>query len=191
MTMTTNAEPAVDQAINRSIDPANLALMYRQFEIEQFYTREAALLDEHRYDEWIELFTEDTHYFMPIRRTMSRRELSREFTKPGEMAFFDDDKRVLANRVAKVGTGTAWAEDPPSRTRHIITNVRVVDDSGTELTVQTNFLLYRTRLKSEEDQWIGRREDVLRRVGDGLRIARRFVFLDQTLLLSQNLSNFF
>ncbi|WP_236792259.1 3-phenylpropionate/cinnamic acid dioxygenase subunit beta [Amycolatopsis sp. GM8] len=174
-----------------AIDPAKLARMYRQYEVEEFYTDEAALLDSHSYDQWLALFTDDTHYFMPIRRTMSRRELSREFTKPGEMAFFDDDKQILSGRVAKLATGTAWAEDPPSRTRHLVTNVRIIEDTGTELTAETNFLLYRTRLKSEEDQWIGRREDVLRRTDDGFRIARRYIFLEQTVLLSQNLSNFF
>ena len=174
-----------------------LARMQLQFEVEQFYYEEAALLDSHRYRLWFELFTEDTHYFMPLRRTMSRRELSKEFTKPGEMAFFDDDHGLLGDRVTKLETGTAWAEDPPSRTRHIVTNVRVVSQSGdvlehgSELQIESNFLLYRTRLKSEEDQWIGRRADTLRITADGFRIARRHIFLDQTLLLSGNLSNFF
>jgi biphenyl 2,3-dioxygenase beta subunit len=60
-----------------------------------------------------------------------------------------------------------------------------------ELTVETAFFLYRTRLKAEIDQWVGRREDILRRTADGLRIARRDIYLDQTILLSQNLSTFF
>lgn len=170
---------------------ATLAQMMLQYRVERFYVEEAALLDAHRYEEWIGLFTDDTHYFMPIRRTVPRRELHKEFTKPGEMAFFDDDKATLDARVRKLGTGTAWAEDPPSRTRHLITNIRIVSDDGAELVAESHFLLYRTRLKSEEDQWIGRREDVLRRHGDSFRIARRYIFLDQTILLSQNLSNFF
>lgn len=174
-----------------SVHTQLLSDMMTQFEVERFYTTEAALLDQHRYDEWVELFSDDTHYFMPIRRTMSRRELSKEFTKPGEMAFFDDSKMFLRMRVTKLETGTAWAEDPPSRTRHLITNVRIVATNGDELTVETYFLHYRTRLKSEEDQWIGRREDVLRRKGNGFEIARRYIYLDQTILLSQNLSNFF
>lgn len=165
--------------------------MERQFEVEQFYYAEAALLDSHSYEEWVELFTEDTHYFMPIRRTRTRRELDKEFTKPGEMAFFDEDNALLRARVRKLGTGTAWAEDPPSRTRHFVANVRVLEDDGHELTVSCAFLLYRSRLKSEEDQWVGSRTDVLRRTDDGFRIARRSIYLEQTLLLSRNLSNFF
>lgn len=162
-----------------------------QFEVEHFYTREAALLDDRRFEEWLGLFTDDTHYFMPIRRTRTRREIDKEFTQPGEMAFFDDDKATLHNRVKKLLSGTAWAEDPPSRTRHIVTNVLVVEDRGDELDVRSNFIMYRTRLKSEELTWIGSRKDVLRRDEEGFKVSNRHILLEQTLLLSQNLSNFF
>ena len=84
-----------------------LAQMLVQFEVDQFYTREAALLDDRQFSAWVQLFTDDTHYFMPIRRTRSRREMDREFTKPGEMAFFDDSKPVLESRVNKLLSGTA------------------------------------------------------------------------------------
>jgi biphenyl 2,3-dioxygenase subunit beta len=168
-----------------------VASMLTQFEVERFLYDEAALLDSHQYAKWLELFAEDVHYFMPIRRTRSKRELDQEFTKPGEMAWFDDNKGVLAGRVAKLATGTSWSEDPPSRTRHLITNVRVVEDTGSELRVDSNFHLYRTRLKSEERSWIGSRQDTLRRVDNGLLIAKRIILLEQTVLLSANLSNFF
>jgi biphenyl 2,3-dioxygenase beta subunit len=166
------------------------ALMLR-LEVEEFLYREAALLDDRKFKEWIGLFTEDTHYFMPIRRTRGRRELHKEFTQPGEMAFFDDDWMMLNARVVKLTSGTAWAEDPPSRTRRLITNVLVDDDRGSEVEVRSNFILYRTRLKSEETTWIGSRRDLLRRDSGSFKIARRYIFLEQTVLLSQNLSNFF
>jgi biphenyl 2,3-dioxygenase beta subunit len=73
----------------------------------------------------------------------------------------------------------------------MIHNVRVLAVDGEELTVESNFHLYRTRLESDEDSWIGRRRDRLRRVDGALRIAGRHVFLDQTVILSRNLSNFF
>ena len=167
-----------------------LARMTRQFEVEQFYSEEAALLDERRYSEWVELFTEDTHYWMPLRRTRTTDELDKEFTGPEGMAYFDDDNEMLQKRVAKLGSGYAWAEDPPSRTRHITTNVRVLSDDGSELTVESNFLVYRTRLNSEEDTWIGRRRDQLRRVDESFKVADRKIFLEQTVILSRNLSNF-
>jgi biphenyl 2,3-dioxygenase beta subunit len=173
------------------IATAALADIARQYAVEKFYTEEAALLDALRFEEWVELFSDDTHYFMPIRRTRLRRELAKEFTQPGEIAFFDETKTSLAGRAAKIATGTAWAEDPPSRTRHLITNVHVTDDRGDELDVESNFILYRTRLKSEETTWIGSRRDLLRRHGGSFLIAKRVILLEQTVLLSQNLSNFF
>src|SRR5215510_6660484 len=97
-----------------------MSAMLLQFEVERFLYHEAALLDARRFEEWIELFSDDAHYFMPIRRTRTRQELDREFTKPGEMAFFDDSKQVLLRRVKKLATGRSWSEDPPSRTRHLI-----------------------------------------------------------------------
>jgi biphenyl 2,3-dioxygenase beta subunit len=168
-----------------------MAAMVRQYEVERFYYDEAALLDAHKYDEWLALFSDDAHYFMPIRRTRMQRELDKEFTQPGEMAFFHDDKVLLAGRVAKLKSGRSWAEDPPSRTRHLITNVRVVRDNGRELEVESNFHVYRTRLNSEESSWIGSRRDLLRRVEGSFQIADRKIFLEQTVLLSRNLSNFF
>lgn len=177
--------------IGAELDSGRLARMFRQYDVEQFYYHESALLDSHSYEEWVELFTEDIHYFMPIRRTVSRREMHKQFTKPGEMAFFDDDIEILRARVRKLASGTAWAEDPPSRTRHIVTNVRITDEDDEEMTVHSAFMLYRTRLKSEEDTWIGSRVDTLRRVSGNLKIAKRSIYLEQTLLLSRNLSNFF
>src|SRR5215468_6025236 len=158
-----------------------IAAVVRQYEVERFYYEEAALLDAHRYEEWLALFSDDARYFMPIRRTRMQRELDKEFTQPGEMAFFDDDKRLLAGRIAKLQTGRSWAEDPPSRTRHLITNVRVVADDGHELHVKSNFHVYRTRLRSVEDSWIGSRRDILRRVDGSFRIADRKIFLEQTV----------
>jgi biphenyl 2,3-dioxygenase beta subunit len=162
-----------------------------QHEVEQFYYAEAALLDERRFSEWLDLLAPDIHYWMPIRRTVMNADLDQEFTKPGAMAFFDDDKKMLEARVKKLATGYSWSEDPPSRTRHMIHNVRVLAVEGEEVTVESNFQLYRSRLESDEDSWIGRRRDRLRREEGALRIAVRHVFLDQTLILSRNLSNFF
>jgi biphenyl 2,3-dioxygenase beta subunit len=165
--------------------------MLRQYEVEQFYYAEAAMLDERRLSDWLALFTPDVHYWMPIRRTVMASDLENEFTKPGAMALFDDDRAMLELRVKKLDTGYSWSEDPPSRTRHIITNVRVLEQNGDELSVESNFHLYRTRLESDEDSWIGRRRDVLRRAEGQLRIAKRHIFLEQTLIQSRNLSNFF
>jgi biphenyl 2,3-dioxygenase beta subunit len=174
-----------------AIAPKRVAAMLRQHEVEQFLYAEAALLDAHDYQAWLDLFADDAHYFMPIRRTRMGRDLDHEFTQRDEMAWFNDSKVLLAGRVAKLQSGRSWAEDPPSRTRHLITNVRVVVDDGHELEVHSNFHLYRTRLRSEEDSWIGSRHDRLRRAGLTFQIVERTIYLEQTVLLSRNLSNFF
>jgi 3-phenylpropionate/cinnamic acid dioxygenase small subunit len=165
--------------------------MLLTFEVEEFLYREASLLDERRLDEWLALTTDDIHYWMPIRRTTTAKEIDNEFTKPGGMAFFDDDKNTLGLRVQRLQVGRAWAEDPPSRTRHVVTNVRILGIDGNDITAASNFMLYRTRLNSEEDSWIGRREDVLRREAGALKLARRYIYLDQTVILAQNMSNLF
>ena len=165
--------------------------MLLTFEAEEFLYREANLLDERRLNEWLALCTDDIHYWMPIRRTTTAKEIANEFTKPGNMAFFDDDKQTLGLRVQRLQVGRAWAEDPPSRTRHTVSNVRILSADANEILVALNFHLYRTRLDSEEDSWIGRREDLLRRENGALKLARRHIFLDQTVILSQNMSNLF
>lgn len=168
-----------------------LGAMLLHYEVEKFLYDEAALLDERQYSAWLELFTQDVSYWMPIRRTKTTKDQHREFTAKGEMAFIDDDHAMLAMRVKRLKTGYAWAEDPPSRVRRLITNVRVVAVEDDTIDVHSNFNIYRTRLNSDEDSWIGHREDRLRRVDGKLMICARSIFLEQTVLLSPNLSNFF
>ena len=167
------------------------ARMRLQFEVEEFLYAEASLLDERRYDEWLALLADDIHYWMPIRRTTTAKEVANEFTAPGGMAFFDDDKDTLTVRVKRLAVGRAWAEDPPSRSRRFVSNLRIIEVDDDEITVTVNFHLYRTRLDSEEDSWIGRREDLLRRVDGRLLLARRHIFLEQTVILAQNMSTLF
>lgn len=162
-----------------------------QHRVEQFLYDEAALLDARRYRDWLALIAEDMHYWMPIRRTVTQADVAIEFTKVGDMAFFDDDREMLEMRVKKLEAGSAWSEDPPSRSRHFISNVRVTEATGDEITAESCFCLYRTRLNTEVDAWTGRRVDGLRRVGDRFLLTRRHLFLDQTLIRSTNMSTLF
>ena len=95
------------------------------FELMQFYISESWLLDDRRFDEWLDLFTDDVFYFMPRRLNVGRQDISQELSSVGDLAIFEDDKTYLSMRVARLDTGMAWAEDPPSRTRHIIGNLVV------------------------------------------------------------------
>jgi len=162
-----------------------------QYEVEQFLYAEAALLDARKHREWLGLLADDIHYWMPIRRTVSNSDLDLEFTRPGEMAYFDDDREMLEMRVRKLEAGSAWSEDPPSRSRHFVSNVRIIGVAGDEVSVEACFLLRRTRLNSELSEWFGRREDLLRRVDGGFRLARRHIFLDQTVIPTTNMSTLF
>ena len=165
--------------------------MQLQFEVEQFLYNESATLDERRTRDWLDFLTDDIHYWMPIRRTRTVDQLDKEFTAPDEMAFFDDDKTMLEMRVKKLETGYSWSEDPPSRTRHMVTNVRIMEVNEPDVTVESSLLLYRTRLTTEVDMWVALRRDVLRKVEGEWKLANRKVFLDCTTLTSKNLSNLF
>ena len=173
-------------------------------QVEQFLYREARLLDDRQLHQWLELLTDDIKYWMPIRsnrypansKAISIMDGSRyeedDLSKEDELALMDETKDSLQRRVDRLDTGMAWAEDPPSRTRHFVSNVEVwPGDREGELKVYSNFIMYRTRAETEQDFYVGRREDVLRRMGGDFKIAYRKVTLDQNVLLAKNVSNFF
>jgi len=160
-------------------------------ELMSFYIREAWLLDERRLKEWLALFTDDVLYFMPRRKNVPRRESHREVTPPGDLALFEDDKQYLEMRVARLESGMAWAEDPPSRTRHLIGNLVVEPLDSGEVLAKTAFLVYRSHLETDQQLFAGSREDVLRRADGGWKVAKRTILLDANVLLDKNLSVFF
>lgn len=163
------------------------------YELSDALYAEAELLDARQFDQWLDMLTQDIVYWVPIRDTRHRGEEHLEFTEQGKGAgFFDDDRRRLELRVKKVNRDDSWAENPFSRTRHLVSNIRIRErHADDDVTVSCNFILYRSRLETDEDMWVGRRLDRLRREDGRWKIARREVFLDQTVLQSSNLSNFF
>lgn len=162
-------------------------------EVEEFLYHEAELLDERRFREWLELFTDDTRYWMPVRdnRLQVPGEVAGELSGRDGNFYFDDTKATLRIRVERLYTGAAWAEIPPSRTRHLISNVRIKRESGSEIEVHSNFLVYRTRLEHDRDLFVGTRDDLLRRVNGRWKIAARTIVLDQAILDAKNISVFF
>lgn len=177
--------------MKRGARPTDPAL---QQEIEQFYYREAALLDARAYEAWLGLMEPDIRYVMPLRTTRAMREADREFGDDGEFAHFDETYATLYGRVRKALSEFGWAENPPSRTRHLVSNVMI--EAGSERNsyeVSSVFLLYRNRLERQTDLFAGERRDLLRRSATdmGFRIARRTIVIDQSTLLSNNLSIFF
>jgi biphenyl 2,3-dioxygenase subunit beta len=161
-------------------------------EIEQFLYHEAALLDERRFTEWLDLIADDIHYHMPIRRNVKFGEQDRENTTADmEMSWFDEGKRTLSGRVRQVMTGVHWCEEPFSRVRHIISNVQVAAASGDEVDVKSNFFVWQNRLQDEVNVFVGRREDILRRDEEtGWKIRKRLILLDQNVLLAKVITTF-
>jgi len=166
-------------------------------EIEEFLYVEAELLDERRFEEWLDLLTDDIRYWMPMAKNFRFGEQQREFTRElEEIAWFDEGKTTLTQRVQQIMTGIHWAEEPLSRVCHMVSNVRITEATPTmaapaEVQVNCRFLVYRNRLQDETDFFVGKRTDRLRRVDDRWKIARREIFLAQNVLLAKNLTIFF
>jgi 3-phenylpropionate/cinnamic acid dioxygenase small subunit len=163
-------------------------LMELQHEIEQFLFAEARLLSERRYHEWLDLFTDDARYRMPVREN---RDDNAGIAREDHLAIFEDDKKFLSARVARLDSSLAHAERPPSRVRYYISNVEIEPGSAAaELRVSCNLLVHQSRLEKTETFYVGGRTDLLRRVDGKLRICRREVILDH-VLLPRTLSIFF
>lgn len=162
-------------------DPAHLAA-------HQFLVEEAALLDAADYQGWLGLITEDIRYLMPVRVTTARG--APAGPQPG-MGHFDEDMYALRKRVQRLATDHAWTEDPPSRTRHFVTNVRTFRAGPDELEVESALLLFRSRGDTREADLISAgRADLIRETHEGLRLARREITVDEAVLRTQNLAIF-
>ncbi len=155
----------------------------------QWLVDEAYLLDAQHYADWLDLLADDIHYIMPVRVTTA---VGAGFDAAPGMAHFDENKYSLSRRVARFRTEHAWTEDPPSRLRHHITNVRTfATDDPDHLVVDSGVLLYRSRGDVREAALISAgREDLLRQVADGWQLARRTILVDDSVLRTQNLAIF-
>lgn len=154
----------------------------------EFLHHEAELLDTYRFADWLELFTDDVAYSMPVRTT--------QFLTDGEgfheFGFFVDDHATLMTRVKRLETEFAWAETPPSRTRHYVSNLRLERAAeGPELEARINFMVTRTRQDLDYQLFTGVRRDVLVPDGDAYKVRRRTILVDQTVITATNLSVLF
>ena len=168
-----------------------LELLLHQKEIENFFYYEADLLDQRLFEEWLDLLTEDIHYWMPTRRNVKFGEEERENSRDyGEMNWFDEGKPILAQRIKQIRTGVHWAEEPRSRVTHMVSNVRVVDPDPDqdEAKVTSRFLYYRNRVVAETNILVGKREDLLRRVDGQWKLAKRKILLDQNVLTAKSIT---
>lgn len=161
----------------------------RSMEVVEFLYHEAELLDSGRFSEWLELMAEDVTYRLPVRTNQAQRG-ERDYSEETEI--FSENIASLRLRVSKLGTSYAWAENPPSRTRHLVSNVRVrATDNPDELEVDSYFLAYRNRSwETQPDLFCGERRDLLRRIDGSWRLARRTILLDQAVIGARDISIF-
>lgn len=160
-------------------------------QVSRFLAHEARLLDEERYDAWLELFHPDARYWMPSPENRYRRDPIGAY-QPGRLSHFDDTVETLRFRIKRLQSGLAWPEDPPTRHVYAISNVEAqACIEADAILVHSVFVSYRNKLDRDQSTLLGRRTDVLRQVDGALKIHRRRILLAQSLLLSKNLNVFF
>jgi 3-phenylpropionate/cinnamic acid dioxygenase small subunit len=158
-------------------------------EVLQFLYHEADLLDNGRFDDWLELLDDEIEYEMPLTLTRERAEQAR--VHASAMEYLSENIESLKMRVARLKTEYAWAEDPPSRTRHVVGNVQVDSHGDGELRVRSAFCVFVNR-----GEWtyyrlfVGSREDLLARRNGGLTVRKRRIYLDQATLGPHSISIF-
>ncbi len=140
-------------------------------EIENFLYNEANLMDEHRYDEWEALWADDGVYWVPTDNAED---------PTAHVSIIYADRQEIARRIARLKTDAAWAQDPRSGLRRVVSNVQITEDGNGTITVYSNFVLTEVRRRSVESWqniWSGRTIHKLRRENEALRIASKKVML--------------
>src|SRR5699024_272513 len=149
---------------------------------------EAELLDDLRFDDWLELLHEDLKYIMPLRIN------EHGYEKPNftdDTLLFNDDAATIKLRVDRLKTDLAWAEIPPSRTRRNVMNVRIQSVSKDEVVLKSNLILYRSRTTDiGADIISGERTDTLAKVNGEWKLKDRYFIADQSTIGTRNLAVF-
>jgi p-cumate 2,3-dioxygenase beta subunit len=140
-------------------------------EVEDFLYREAALLDDWKLDEWEALLADDAAYYVPPNDQPDGDHRATLF-------LVADDRERIRQRVIRIKDPNCHAEYPISRTRRIISNVRVVAVDSDLVTVTANFVCYRFRRYERIREYVGAYRYVLRQTADGFRIKERRVLID-------------
>ena len=140
-------------------------------EVEDFLYREAALLDEWKLEEWLGLLTEDASYLVPPNDHPDATNANTLFT-------LADDIVRIRERIKRLMSPECHAEYPHSRTRRMISNVRILESKGDLVTVAANFVCYRFRRFERLREYVGAYRYVLKRDGRELRIKERRVIID-------------
>jgi 3-phenylpropionate/cinnamic acid dioxygenase small subunit len=161
-----------------------------QLSLEQFYYREARLLDNRQYQTWLELCLPEIRYSMPARsnplvdnreqgdENMIAIERELEGIESDGCPIRDENYAYLMLRVDRSFKMNAWAENPPARTRRLVGNVELQDITGDHLSVWSNFHLHYSRPGLRDYLYAGQRRDVLVESGRDYKIAQREIIMD-------------
>ncbi len=142
--------------------------MMRLAEVTQFVYQEARLQDEHRYDDWEALWTDDGVYWVPAN--------GEDVDPERKMSILYDNRSRIALRVKQLHTGKRHSQLPRSRLRRVVSNVEIAGAEGDDLVVQANALVFESNSRGDAT-WASRNEYRLRRVGSAWRMARKKVVL--------------
>lgn len=147
---------------------------------EQFLVREAEILDDQRFSDWLDMLDPDIIYQAPVRTI---RENWDQSGISHSAFYFDENMGSLRTRVEKLKSRFAWAENPATRTRRFVSNIRAISAEGGLLSVRSNIAIfcYRGDIAAPEIM-TANRMDYLRLCDDGVRIVRRHAVLDATVL---------
>jgi 3-phenylpropionate/cinnamic acid dioxygenase small subunit len=157
-------------------------------EVLEFLYDEADMLDNLRLGEWAELLTKDLEYNAPLRHTRSTAQFDKTYSR--NVQHLHENYGSMLMRVKRItDTKSAWGEDPPSRIKRLVSNVRVYStDNADELKVESYLLLTRSRFDFDYFDLIPCvRHDILRREDGALKLARREILLDQVVIGTPNL----
>ena len=154
--------------MNKPVDPA--ATITRA-EVEDLLYHEAELLDAWRLDDWLGLLTDDATYYVPPN---DKPDSDHRFT----LFTIADDIVRLRERIIRLKDPNCHAEYPPSRTRRLITNVRITGVEGDTISVAANFAIFRYRRNELPREFIGRYRYKLKRHNGVLKISERRAILD-------------
>lgn len=153
----------------------------RRREFERLLIDEYWLLDADRLEDWLALMAEDIRYWAPVREDLNRGE--EDFSRAHLLTHFDEDRTTLGLRVARLRTGSAHAEEPPSRLRHFVSNVKMLDTrAGDEVQVASNFMVFRSRSGRDDSLFVGTRRDWWRATDAGWRLVERLTIFDHDLI---------
>lgn len=139
------------------------------------------LLDNDQLEDWLALMTDDVRYWGPVREDLERG--GEDFHRAHLLTHFDEDRGTMGLRVARLRTGSAHAEEPPSRVRHFVSNVKILETATVDrVRVASNFMVFRSRSGREETFFVGARRDWWVRMDGSWRLAERMIIFDHDII---------